>query len=759
MRSVSSILLLACAVWADDGFSVAGRVVDERGRAIAGATVEVRERRREPLLGQCETAGDGTFAVRVLGTAVRKREHPFGPVSVLVRARKRAARRLEASAGDCDLRIVLAAVRAISGTIHDLEGTPLGGVAIRAGSEETRTNPDGVFSLPTAGTDIDWISVFGGEATPTRVRVPLSGKVEARVVRMPYATFTGRVTRASDGAPVAGAKVVRSDLPPVVSDAEGRFTIRLLRKGVSQGGAGFASAEGFVEVIASGFAVEIVKVVDGIPLNCRLESVPPLQGRVLDEEGTPVPRAEISLRTSWLIPVGRSARLLVESDKEGRFRLDAYPREKFKLLVRARGFLETESEGLEVRLRRGATVTGRVVDEEGGPVVGAQLRTRYGWGAAYSDARGRFVLQPVPHAARNLWAARDERESVRTALTGVSENVGDLVLRRRLPLSGALVDDAQAPIAHVVMRCTGDGVDRAVETDDTGAFRFEDLPLGSYRVKAEPQRHSSVRASVVAGETIRLVAQRLEGDSILEVRFGVSAPARGRVRMCVKRGKLRRDVIVDLADGVVRLEGLVRGRYSVAIEAVGFELFKTQVDVAERGSLVAALVRGAPLEITTWPGAHIAVRTLRGREAPASVEADASGHATVYGVGSGSYLLIARKPGQLLAIRAVDVAEDRPKVELRAGEGARLAVKVIDEDGVPVRRARFLLITGNGHEIEIQGETDASGHAVLSELTEGDVQIRALEGDREGEVSITVVPGADLVATIRLSDDTVTEID
>ena len=229
--------------------------------------------------------------------------------------------------------------------------------------------------------------------------------------------------------------------------------------------------------------------------------------------------------------------------------------------------------------------------------------------------------------------------------------------------------------------------------------------------------------------------------------------------MCVKRGKLRRDVIVDLADGVVRLEGLVRGRYSVAIEAVGFELFKTQVDVAERGSLVAALVRGAPLEITTWPGAHIAVRTLRGREAPASVEADASGHATVYGVGSGSYLLIARKPGQLLAIRAMDVAEDRPKVALWAGEGARLAVKVIDEDGVPVRRARFLLITGNGHEIEIQGETDASGHAVLSELTEGDVQIRALEGDREGEVSITVVPGADLVATIRLSDDTVTEID
>ena len=59
----------------------------------------------------------------------------------------------------------------------------------------------------------------------------MSGKVEARVERMPYATFTGRVTRSSDGAPVAGAKVTRSYLPPVASDADGRFTIRLLSKG------------------------------------------------------------------------------------------------------------------------------------------------------------------------------------------------------------------------------------------------------------------------------------------------------------------------------------------------------------------------------------------------------------------------------------------------------------------------------------------------------------------------------------------------
>src|SRR6188508_3542996 len=99
-----------------------------------------------------------------------------------------------------------------------------------------------------------------------------------------------------------------------------------------------------------------------------------ITGRVVaDDSGDPIPNARVALNLS-----NRQERVVVVSDREGRFSLPA-PEGRHNVVATktrfARGQATTVTGGgpVEIRLRRGAAISGRIIDELGEPVIAARV--------------------------------------------------------------------------------------------------------------------------------------------------------------------------------------------------------------------------------------------------------------------------------------------------------------------------------------------------------------------------------------------------
>jgi Carboxypeptidase regulatory-like domain len=103
----------------------------------------------------------------------------------------------------------------------------------------------------------------------------------------------------------------------------------------------------------------------------RAQSV--ITGRVVaDESGDPVANARV------VANAGSSDRLITVTERDGRFSLPVPPGRHGIVATKprfARGQVTVDAgaEGVEIRLRRGAAISGRIIDEFGDPVVGATV--------------------------------------------------------------------------------------------------------------------------------------------------------------------------------------------------------------------------------------------------------------------------------------------------------------------------------------------------------------------------------------------------
>ncbi len=304
-----------------------------------------------------------------------------------------------------------------------------------------------------------------------------------------------------------------------------------------------------------------------------------VRGRVLDGNGVAIVGAKVS---TWGAEVA--------SDANGRFELRT-ARESGRTELRAwspgfawtRATVESGSaavkEGVELRLPRGLTLHGRVVDEHGAPVEGAQVSS---YSTAYvpvaTDAAGRFELDGNSSQADvlDVRITADGFADFQRRFDGgkLPEGEVDFALDRGVSVRGRVIDQSGAPIAEALV-FTGDRSEYARNscyTDDDGRFELAHVQADERELGAKFGDLAAFHSSngLPNGELlIRLTGGRIVRGMIVDE---LGAPIAG-VRVSVSRIFVGVDVssVETGGDGRFELHGVpLEPRLTFDLFATGY---------------------------------------------------------------------------------------------------------------------------------------------------------------------------------------------
>jgi len=376
-----------------DGGFVAGRVVDEAGRPLAGVRLrpEVLDGRGLPAVVSqsmaAESAADGTFALGPLqagtiGVGFARRGYAPARVTAMVRSRD-----------STDLRdVTLEAGLSIRGRVRGRDRVGIAGALLRAEAEggeadavEGETEADGAFELSglrPAGYSIT-AQAAGFAAGHARAT---AGGDPVEIVLSRGGSITGRVVDAA-GEPLAGASVLgeaegddagepRSFWVTTGDGGDGRFATSDSAPGayvlrVRAAGVGEASRTG-VKVVA-GQTTDVGTIV--------LERGGAVVGTVVDADGQGIPGATaIAVRD---LHTRSSEDPKAETDAAGAFEIRGVRPGKVEVEVRHPAFVRGRASGVDVDPERDPTPV-RIVLMRGGRIEG---RGRHRDGRPFADGR------------------------------------------------------------------------------------------------------------------------------------------------------------------------------------------------------------------------------------------------------------------------------------------------------------------------------------------------------------------------------------
>jgi hypothetical protein len=266
-------------------------------------------------------------------------------------------------------------------------------------------------------------------------------------------------------------------------------------------------------------------------------------GRVIDAiSGAPIADVTVMLSPT-MFPPGAAGPLQAITGENGTFRFQRLAAGRYRLQAQRPGFAALAGPfderaldvaagqtitGLELALRPGATIAGRVLDASGGPASGltvSALRRVHGPDGqvvastarvAQTDDRGEFQLIDVPDGEYMVVAAPvpppafaapsgDATVMAPTYYPGTADRAAAQVItlapaetkagvqfamvsQTAHHLSGIVVDDAGAPVAHAIVmlridpRAGGAPTPATGVTDEAGAFRIGGLVPGTYQI-------------------------------------------------------------------------------------------------------------------------------------------------------------------------------------------------------------------------------------------------------------------------------------
>lgn len=353
---------------------VRGRVMDAvAGGALAGAAVTLRAAYAD-LYGKTDAHGrfsiDGVFPGR-------------GELIVEAKGFGRERRVIEKLEDAEKLEVKLKPQRVVHFQIVNEAGKPIEGATVE-GYDRPRddfrtgvTDADGRVTFAGLHFDARHLTLrlthpkyVSSEGFDRKIDPPAAQSESSHTLVMRQAgQVRGRISDATSGEPVHGARVITGDAyldssPRDWTDSDGRYTIRGVKPG-----------EVVVTVHAGGHAPELetVEVAAGETARLDVTCQPgvPLVGMVKDETGTPIRDA--------FVETGRwrgysTLDLRSATNKTGTFILFPAPRDEFDIVVRARGY-QTISQVVKANEKEIVVITlpEASADEPAGDVPGVAV--------------------------------------------------------------------------------------------------------------------------------------------------------------------------------------------------------------------------------------------------------------------------------------------------------------------------------------------------------------------------------------------------
>lgn len=549
-----------------------GKVVDENGQPVAGARVLSYQLSFLPPVAKLEqettTADDGSFALAGLPALIGGGMEQARSVIVLAEGHAVGGAMIEGSGPQGPLTLRLSQPVAVSGKVTGPDGKPAAGATVRtlgvmpptyeagmepfvvlwdtAGSATAETDAEGAFTLeglPASNMLILYVEhpdyagrmYQGAAAEGLTIALQAAGSIEGQVVlrETKQGIAQAKIFGMADGE--------EGSWGWATTDEAGRYRLTGLGAGKYQVMV-FPAEEG-VEWVSTGSREASVVAGQATQLDLEVIRGEVVKGRVVDEEtGQPVAGAVVSWGEGGFAPPAA-----VTTKEDGTFELRAAPGTvDLRVASVPKGYVRPEgqttvpveagkgAEGVELKISRGVTLTGRVVGPNGQAVPQVQVQTQEWQIKATADEKGRFSLDGLtPGQSLWVWASAPERgwagEAQVEAKKGATEPL-TLKLGPAAQVEIRIVDRDGKPLAepHVsanLILSTPEGlsshaIGAATRSEKEGAYTVTGLLGGhEYQISASAEEYEYTQTATFtlkAGEKKTLPPLQLrKADAVL----------------------------------------------------------------------------------------------------------------------------------------------------------------------------------------------------------------------------------------------------
>jgi uncharacterized GH25 family protein len=532
--------------------AIEGKVVTDAGTAIAGAEIELKERKQPGMmriemgmphsLPRTLSAEKGVFRLSPLDPDknydVKVRAEGYAPA-------KSAVSGLEPYKTKSGVTVQLSRGQSIKGKVVDGEGRSIRGCAVTAtpaaetrgphfmrieeggGSEQFsgETDDQGAFALdglPAGKIDLEIKrSGYAKRGVPAIEIAKGAEPVDVGEITLQLGEKVQGIVLDREGQPVEGAEINIEASGPMMTFAMGDSPEQEA-DATSEAGGWFIvedlspderyslrfSRTGFVAKSVG--PIELPRLE---PLEVVLDTASKVTGRVLDVEGEPIPAAGVNLERTQTIEIGGQVMAMMmmsgaNCDNEGRFEFEDQQPGKIALTAVASRYQEAkldhleipkgeDLDGIDITLKAGAVVEGRVLAPDGKPAIGADVRlvgeeaSMFRMGGAGADGNGYYRLEGLEPGNISVEALHEDYPRVVKDIEA-KEGINGLNLRFEggQEVSGMVTSISGEPIGEAAVRLTPagrfwGGSETVSEPD--GSFTMPGVQEGDYKLWAEAE--------------------------------------------------------------------------------------------------------------------------------------------------------------------------------------------------------------------------------------------------------------------------------